>query len=612
MRSLLAYCLDNIPKGYFSTYLIESLRLGECGALEIEIMSIKTQKSLIINAKAIAFNEAIKIVIFHYRSYHYEKFRIGNKLFVYGSIQTESKNAHNKILINPKIVTEINTIKVIFKTRGINLNSLQKYISIESLLATNIGENYAKYIYEIFHPDIRFFKEYNIANSMPPNHIKAIKFIEIFLYIERLRSKKIRFQSKFQCMGNLHDFSENLPFSLTKAQQNAINDIARDLSSNIAARRVIMGDVGCGKTMVILASVILAYPQKSILMTPTSILAEQIYSEARKYLPSYIKIICITSSNSKKSDINADFIIGTQAILYKESDFSEFALVMTDEQHRFGTSVRTKLEKMLESKSATNTKKPHNLQFSATPIPRTMAMLQNNMLDFSFIKDLPFKKDITTYIIDKSGVSMLIARIKEEIALNNQVAIIYPKINEGVTEGISNDIAKRGNIPYMPLNEAKGYWEKNFNNVFSTYGKDKDKEEVLEQFRQTSGAILLATTMIEVGISLPRLTIIVIVGAERLGLASLHQLRGRVSRNGAKGYCYLYTNDTNNERLRRFSQTLSGFDIAELDLHYRNSGDLLDGIAQSGDNFNYFSIKDDIKILQEAKQRLDSIKNTNN
>lgn len=343
-----------------------------------------------------------------------------------------------------------------------------------------------------------------------------------------------------------------------------------------------------------------------MLMVPTTILAKQLFDEAKKYLPSFINICYVSSSitKDKKKPLDGDFIIGTHALLYRDGDFSDFALVMTDEQHRFGTNARSKLEQMLESEDKNGRKKPHNIQFSATPIPRTMAMLKNNIVSFSFIKELPFKKDIDTIIIDKSGFNGLLNHIKTEINKGLQVAIIYPRVEQlDETRDTINNL-NHLQINYMSLKDAQKYWEKNFTYVFSTYGKDKEKEAILEQFSNTQGSILLATTMIEVGISLPKLSIIVIVGAERLGLASLHQLRGRVSRNGLKGYCYLYTHNVANERLNRFSQTLSGFDIAELDLEYRNGGDLLDGVLQSGEQFQYFDFSTDGDILEEANNLL--------
>jgi len=158
-------------------------------------------------------------------------------------------------------------------------------------------------------------------------------------------------------------------------------------------------------------------------------------------------------------------------------------------------------------------------------------------------------------------------------------------------------------IPYQSIDEGRGFWEKRFKNVFVTHGKDKRKEEILLEFRE-KGDILLATTVVEVGISLPRLTLIVIVGAERLGLATLHQLRGRVGRLGLKSWCYLFTNDTDNFRLKSFTKTLSGFEIAKLDLKFRKSGDILDGTIQSGMQFKWLNLAEDEKIVLVAKDRV--------
>jgi ATP-dependent DNA helicase RecG len=161
-------------------------------------------------------------------------------------------------------------------------------------------------------------------------------------------------------------------------------------------------------------------------------------------------------------------------------------------------------------------------------------------------------------------------------------------------------------VPYQSLDESRGFWEKKFENVYVTHGKDKQKEEVLLAFRE-HGNILLATTVVEVGISLPRLTLIVIVGAERLGLATLHQLRGRVGRNGLKSWCYLFSNTKENFRLEQFSKTTNGFDIAKLDLKFRDSGDILDGTIQSGQRFKWLDMAEDEAIVSYAKQRVKKI-----
>jgi len=200
---------------------------------------------------------------------------------------------------------------------------------------------------------------------------------------------------------------------------------------------------------------------------------------------------------------------------------------------------------------------------------------------------------VLTQTISKPDFSDLLAHIKEEIAQKHQVLIIYPLVEES-TE-----------VPYQSLDESRGFWEEKFENVYVTHGKDKQKEDVLLAFRE-KGDILLATTVVEVGISLPRLTLIVIVGAERLGLATLHQLRGRVGRNGLKSWCYLYSNFKANERLTQFCHTTNGFDIAKLDLKFRDSGDILDGTIQSGQRFKWLDMAEDEEIVARAKNRINT------
>jgi ATP-dependent DNA helicase RecG len=374
---------------------------------------------------------------------------------------------------------------------------------------------------------------------------------------------------------------------LTKEQQIVIDEIQRDLAKKSkATKRLIIGDVGSGKTIVILASAMIAYPHKSILMAPTSLLAMQIYEEAIKYLPKNIKVALLKQGKSEGDYKEADFIIGTHALLYKD-DIPKAPLVMVDEQHRFGTKQRALLEQMM----AYDNQKPHFLQFSATPIPRTQAMMESELIDVSLITSTPFQKDITTRVISKEDFSLLLGEIKSEIAKNHQVLIVYPLVEES------------SEIPYQSIDEGRGFWESRFENVFVTHGKDKNKEEILLEFRE-KGDILLATTVVEVGISLPKLTIVVIVGAERLGLATLHQLRGRVGRLGLKSWCYLFTNNPKNSRLHSFAQTMSGFEIARLDLKFRKSGDILDGTIQSGLQFKWLDLAEDEEIIRVAKSRL--------
>jgi ATP-dependent DNA helicase RecG len=321
-----------------------------------------------------------------------------------------------------------------------------------------------------------------------------------------------------------------------------------------------------------------------ILMAPTTILANQLFEEAQKFLPE-LKSVLVTNKTKKQDLKGFDFIIGTHALLYR--DLPNAALVMVDEQHRFGTQQRNMLEKLVSERS----KKPHFLQFSATPIPRTQAMIETAHIDVSLITSTPFTKDITSQVIHKQDFPELLTHIKSEIQKNNQVLLVYPLVEQSEY------------IEYQSIDEARGYWEKNFEDVYVTHGKDKEKEQVLVDFRE-KGSLLIATTVVEVGISLPRLTTVVIVGAERLGLSTLHQLRGRVSRTGLKGYCYLYSNQSKSSRLDSFVKTTSGFDIANLDLKFRKSGDLLKGVNQSGTQFKWIDLVEDEVVVSEVKKKL--------
>ena len=416
---------------------------------------------------------------------------------------------------------------------------------------------------------------------------KDLKFIEIYNFLRRLRNKKQVPKSYEIELFDISEWLKGLPFHPTKDQMRAINDIKGDLRSRDAKRRVIMGDVGCGKTLVLLAAALLVYPKQAILMAPTSILAQQLFDEAKRLLPHFMQIELLKGGkkdkNLEQNLQNANLIIGTHALIHLQQHSA--VLVMVDEQHRFGSNQRQKINDLAKSDECS----PHFVQFSATPIPRTLSMLQSELVSFSFIKQMPFHKDIQTFCVQDKDFSLILNRINEELKKGNQIAIIYPLVNEGQS------------AKYLPLERAREYWEKRYEGVFSTHGKDKNKDEILLEFKQR-GRILLATTVMEVGISLPRLSTIIIVGAEKLGLATLHQLRGRVGRVGLPSFCYLHTKlDTIPERLIEFSKILDGFAIAELDLKNRLSGDLIDGFSQHGNEFKFFDFSKDEQILAEAK-----------
>ena len=417
--------------------------------------------------------------------------------------------------------------------------------------------------------------------------LRTLKFVEILNYLQKLSAKKTSFPAQIYPLRDISDWLASLPFEPTSDQLSAIKDIASDLQSPLARRRVVMGDVGSGKTLVILASAAMNYPRISYLMAPTSILAEQIYAEARRLLPPQIKVLLVKSGDREPNFAGAHLIIGTHALLYHELAPSN--LIMVDEQHRFGSNQREKIARLTGSGEF----RAHFIQFSATPIPRTLSMIQSELVSFSFLKQLPFEKRIETKILQNDGFTGFMQDLRRELAAGNQAIIVYPLVQQSESS------------VYQSLEEAAPFWKAQFADVMITHGSDKDKEEILRRFRD-EGRLLITTTIVEVGISLPRLSVILIVGAERMGLASLHQLRGRVGRKGQAGRCYLYTKlKSPPQRLREFAATLDGFKVANIDLKNRQGGDLLGGSVQHGAMFAWYDYEEDVTAA--AKQRLKDI-----
>ena len=547
-------------------------------AFEAEVLDIqKSPKITRVKFYLKNINTIMWGIFFVFKSWHKAVFYKGKKLFIRGEIK-------NNQLIQPKPISKINEISPIYSSFKIK-NEL-KYLTLEDL--NLLPKDIAQTLYFMHFPR-------NIEDINEKKITYALKWAEIFVYLYKLQNKKKSFPS-IPIKSDYKEFLNLLPFNLTNDQLKVIEEIKNDLNSPTQSRRVVIGDVGSGKTIVMLATAFMA--KKSAIMAPTSILANQIYEEAEKYLngkwkmenEKLFKVVLVTQkSKFNEEDIqNADLLIGTHALLYQ--NLPKLNAVMVDEQHRFGTNQRAKLEKLTKTGEIL----PHYFQFSATPIPRTQALIMSSFVNVSLIKELPFKKDIDTKIISKEDFKDLITHIQHEISQNHQIVIVYPLVEESK------------NFNYQSIEEGKDFWLKYFKKVYITHGKDKNKEDVLKEFKE-NGNILITTTVIEVGISLPRLSTIVIVGAERLGLATLHQLRGRVGRYGDKGYCFLYTNDKNNKRLIEFSKILDGFKIAELDLKFRKSGDLLDGKKQSGEKFNYFDETKDLDILEDVKKYLTQI-----
>lgn len=577
--------LTSIPSGYKNEVLFNYPEDGMTNILYGRVVDrYSTGKNLIIKLQLLNSGETLKGIFFNYKEKLLNIFHIGRIDYFKGKV-TRDPNFGLQI-INPfPTKRPIGEITPVYRNLGIESALNEFFFPIEKFKEFNDVPIWVKEALWKIHiqPDYETVRHFEINGVFPDEIVDALKFLEAFYYIRGIKKSVVEAPSIQKLDGEVENWIKTLPFNLTNDQKKVISEVQKDLAGDLATRRIVVGDVGSGKTMVILASMVIAYPHKSILMAPTSILANQLFEEAKKFLPQNYRIELVTSKTSKKLKNldEVDVLIGTSALIFRE--LPNAPLIIIDEQHRFGTKARNKLEELVKESE----NRPHFLQLSATPIPRTQAMINGTFIKTSLIEEIPFKKVINTDVIFSRDFPNLLKKIEEEIAKNHQVLIIYPLVEESEK------------INYQSLEESEAYWKKNFEDVFVTHGKDKNKEQVLIDFRE-KGKILLSTTVVEVGISLPRLTLIVIVGAERLGLATLHQLRGRVSRTGLQGYCYLYTKSKDEnaiKRLEKFSETLNGFDIASMDLKNRKGGDIVRGEKQSGATFKWFDISNDKYIV---------------
>ncbi len=567
-----------IPHSYEDLRLKEKLIPHAMQLIDATVESVyKAPNSIQITFFAHNFGHTIQGVLFRPKPYMMHQFKVGDRDYYYGNV--ECKMGHCSMSM-PRKVSTVGKITPKYKS-ALRNDVMQRFIKT-NLTSQNLKEEGLKD--EVIDEILKLHFPTEIKKELDEKTLNALKYTELFSFMKQLAKKRKYFKTPKATCQDYKEWTGTLPFRLTDEQIKTIEDINNDFSKSVAAKRMIVGDVGSGKTMVILASAYMMLPSRSILMAPTTILANQLFEEAQKYIP-HAKIVLVTNKTKKQPLEEFDFIIGTHALLYRELPHAN--LVMVDEQHRFGTLQRNMLEKLV----STGKTKPHFLQFSATPIPRTLAMIETAHIDVSLITSTPFKKNIQSKVIHKNDFKDLLGHIKNEILKGNQILLVYPLVEQSEI------------LEYQSIDEARGYWEKNFENVFVTHGKDKAKEEILVDFRD-KGNILIATTVVEVGISLPRLSTVVVVGAERLGLSTLHQLRGRVSRTGLQGYCYLYTNQNSSKRLEEFVKTSSGFDIANMDLRYRKSGDLLKGTLQSGNQFKFVDMANDVKIVESVKMDL--------
>ena len=447
-----------------------------------------------------------------------------------------------------------------------------------------------------------------------------LKFEELFyLQLNILRYTRLRNQRlggfRFEHVGDYFNgfYHRILPFELTQAQKRVIKEIRADMGSGRQMNRLLQGDVGSGKTLVALMSMLIAVDNgfQACLMAPTEILANQHYEGLKQMVePLGLRIELLTGSVTKKRRepiLNGlitgevHMLIGTHALLEESVNFSNLGFVVIDEQHRFGVEQRARLWKK-------NRIPPHILVMTATPIPRTLAMTVYGDLDVSVIDQLPpGRKPIQTLLQYDNKRSQLYASLRKQLQLGRQAYIVYPLIQESEKSDLKN--LEEG---YEHIREVFPEYQ-----VCMVHGKMKaaEKESEMQKFVSGEARIMVATTVIEVGVNVPNASVMIIENAERFGLAQLHQLRGRVGRGADQSYCVLMTSykiaqDTR-KRLEIMAETNDGFRIAEADMQMRGPGDM-EGTQQSGIAFNLqiANLAKDGQILQAARDEANRLLDT--
>ena len=435
---------------------------------------------------------------------------------------------------------------------------------------------------------------------------KRLIFEEFFIFsagLSLMRAARATKTAPIYVNRDLTQCYGALPFRLTGAQQRAIQEISADFSKGAPMNRLVQGDVGSGKTMVAAAAAYLCVKNghQAAMMAPTEILAEQHYAGLSKLLsPLGIRCELLTGSltpkqkRERREQIAAgtvDFIIGTHALVSDATTFSDLGLVITDEQHRFGVGQRSRL--------GAKGNDPHILVMSATPIPRTLALILYGDLDVSILDELPpGREPVDTFLVNESYRGRINAFIRKQVAEGHQVYVVCPAVEESEALNLKAAETWADTLQQTVFPDLK---------VALLHGQMKgaEKDAVMSAFSKQEADILVATTVIEVGVDVPNATLMVIEDADRFGLSQLHQLRGRVGRGKAKSFCILTSHSKNPETLQRikaFCKTNDGFKIAEEDLALRGPGDFF-GSRQSGlPVFRVANLACDLATLKQAQE----------
>ena len=571
----------------------------------------------------------LELVWFRYSKWMKEQIPLNREIFIFGKVNLFNGNfsmPHPEIEMDEKKALSGTLLPIYpgsekLAKRGINNKFFQNTLSeivrnLPSLIEENLPDSLMKNLKLIG----RIPAFYNIHFPKDLNHFehanRRIKFEEAFFFqlgygLKKQHQKTSVVGNPFPKVGaNFKNFYENsIPFELTNAQKRVLKEIRTDMKKPIQMNRLLQGDVGSGKTMVALLSMLIAMDNgfQSCMMAPTEILAQQHFngiSELLEHTNIKVRLLTGSTKTSERKIIHEELLsgelsilVGTHAVLEDIVQFKNLGLAIIDEQHRFGVAQRAKLW-------AKNKIPPHILVMTATPIPRTLAMSFYSDLDVSIIDEMPVgrKPIITAHRREKDRLSVF-RFAKEEIDKGRQIYFVYPLIEESETLDYKNLMENFDHI-------LEFYSEYNVTMLHGRMRPD-EKETNMKYFASGKAQIMVATTVIEVGVNVPNASVMIIESAERFGLSQLHQLRGRVGRGAEQSYCILLTSDKlskeSRTRIKTMTETNDGFKISEVDMQLRGPGDIL-GTQQSGVvDFKKLDLVADGNIIKTAKSAVEHL-----
>lgn len=615
LKALNLYTKDDVINYFPYRYNVYTpVKLRECsegdtctitGYVESAAKVFFIRKNL--NKLFFAFNtgsELVNVTIFN-RAYLKPNIRIKSYISVIGKYNRKSNTfMASDIKLTPITKTVIDPVYHL--NQGIKRSNFKKLVDEILDNTVEIKSNVPDYLIEKYN---FINKKEAVTNVHKPKDINSLKKADLHLiyeelftfmlkvsYLKEKNASDGKFNIKSFDEDKVNNFISSLPFNLTDGQMQAVDDIKGDFLSKKKMNRLILGDVGSGKTIVsfiaLYMNMLAGY--QGVLMAPTEILAVQHFNNMKSLFGDKLKIQLLTSS-TKKGERNkilqnlkngeTQVLIGTHSLLNDELVYNNLGLVITDEQHRFGVNQR----QILQEKG----KDVDVLYMSATPIPRTLALTIYGDMDITEIRTKPGgRKEIITKIFKNSELKNVLEKMLDEIKAGHQIYVVAPLIDDEEDEK-------------MNVISLKDKFDVAFNGMVPTgllHGKMKpnQKDEVMNSFKNGDTKILISTTVIEVGVDVKNATMMVIFNAERFGLATLHQLRGRVGRNDMQSYCYLIS-DYDAERLKVLEESNDGFYISEQDFKLRGGGDIF-GIRQSGEQiFKIANLNRDYKILMQCK-----------